>query len=101
MNPLGKRYQFSYKVVMRSWKGEGELHLPPQKNSQIYMLVMGTKPSGDSGSGLFALHDMNYYVLGVTSIGPIDCGSEHPDAYTDVYAYMDWIQSVVKDIPTI
>ncbi|PRD28887.1 UNVERIFIED_CONTAM: Melanization protease 1 [Trichonephila clavipes] len=56
---------------------------------------------GDSGSGLFALHDMNYYVLGVTSIGPIDCGSEHPDAYTDVYAYMDWIQSVVKDIPTI
>ncbi|GFY57655.1 vitamin K-dependent protein C [Trichonephila inaurata madagascariensis] len=56
---------------------------------------------GDSGSGIFALRDFNYYVLGVTSIGPIECGFEHPDAYTDVYAYMDWIKSIVKDIPTI
>ncbi|GFR20861.1 vitamin K-dependent protein C [Trichonephila clavata] len=56
---------------------------------------------GDSGSGLFMLYDMNYYVVGVTSIGPINCESEFPDAYTEVYAYMDWIQSIVKDLPTI
>ncbi|GFR24088.1 vitamin K-dependent protein C [Trichonephila clavata] len=56
---------------------------------------------GNSGSGILILHDMNYYVLGVTSIGPVNCKSGLPNAYTDVYANIDWIKSVVKDLPTI
>ncbi|GFW04867.1 melanization protease 1 [Trichonephila clavipes] len=57
--------------------------------------------TGDSGSGAFMLYKMNYYILGVTSYGHFSCKSDHPDTYTEVYAYMDWIKSIVKNLPTV
>ncbi|GFW04852.1 plasma kallikrein [Trichonephila clavipes] len=78
--------------------------LPKDKNRQI-VCAGGIKSNqsscqGDSGTGIITLYKTNFYALGVTSVGPSNCKPDSPDSYTDVYAYMDWIKSVVKDLPT-
>ncbi|GFW04869.1 transposable element Tc1 transposase [Trichonephila clavipes] len=53
----------------------------------------------DSGSGAFMKYKKNYYALGVASAGY--CGENFPSAYAEVYYYMEWIKSMVKDLPTV
>lgn len=52
---------------------------------------------GDSGGPLQIIHykySCMYNVVGVTLFGSI-CEIGHPDIYTRVYAYLDWIESIV------
>ncbi|GFR33197.1 melanization protease 1, partial [Trichonephila clavata] len=78
--------------------------LPKAENRRIVcaggMATNQSSCQGDSGTGIIRLYKMNFYALGVTSVGPSNCAPHSPDSYTDVYAYMDWIKSVVKDLPT-
>lgn len=46
---------------------------------------------GDSGGALAA----NNQVIGIAS-WVIPCGKGYPDVYTKVYAYRDWIQTVMR-----
>ncbi|GFT29678.1 melanization protease 1, partial [Nephila pilipes] len=56
---------------------------------------------GDSGSGIFRKYKKNFYLMGVTSVGPPDCSPDTPDSYTDIYGYQNWIKQYVKELPTI
>jgi len=54
---------------------------------------------GDSGSGLVVRHQVDkmfpFFVLGVTSFGSKKCGFGNPGVYTNVQAYVDWIEDNV------
>lgn len=52
---------------------------------------------GDSGGPMQILsgEDNTYKLVGVVSFGITDCGGTDPSIYSRVYAYIDWIESVV------
>ncbi|KAF8789056.1 Serine protease 56 like protein [Argiope bruennichi] len=94
---------------------ESECLIMAGENRQI-ICAIGEKTNqsscqGDSGSAIF--HSLpvveeirrktptpeQFFALGVTSVGPPDCSPEDPDAYTDIFSYRKWIQSIVKNLP--
>ncbi|GBN44765.1 Vitamin K-dependent protein C [Araneus ventricosus] len=56
---------------------------------------------GDSGTAIFKEDDGTgqFFALGITSVGPDNCTSTNPDSYSDIFHYMKWIKSYVKDLP--
>jgi len=52
---------------------------------------------GDSGGALVRNKEKRcvFFVVGITSFGPRFCGYKTPAVYTNVYAYLDWIESIV------
>lgn len=50
---------------------------------------------GDSGSPLTSTDG----VIGVNSFGLQKCGIEHPDVFTRVYPYVQWIKDVIRRTP--
>ena len=51
---------------------------------------------GDSGGPLICNHNDFAVLVGVTSWGSGDCGSEgYPGIYGNIHAYLPWIRSVV------
>ncbi|XP_039754063.1 CLIP domain-containing serine protease 14D-like [Pararge aegeria] len=54
---------------------------------------------GDSGGPLMMLFRESYYVIGVVSGKRADtpCGSSVPSLYTNVYLYVPWIKSNIKN----
>lgn len=53
---------------------------------------------GDSGSGLFVVHDGAYYLRGVVSSslynGHLGCDVENYSVFTDVLKFYDWIMRI-------
>uniref|UniRef100_A0A4Y0BP00 CLIP domain-containing serine protease n=1 Tax=Anopheles funestus TaxID=62324 RepID=A0A4Y0BP00_ANOFN len=48
---------------------------------------------GDSGGPLMRQHESSWYLIGVNSFGPSNCGTAGvPSVYTKVAKYVDWIQ---------
>ena len=54
---------------------------------------------GDSGGPLMMLYRTSYYVIGVVSGKRADspCGSTVPSLYTNVFQYVQWIRSNIRD----
>lgn len=52
---------------------------------------------GDSGGPLFKLISDQFYLEGLVSFGPKECGTDEvPGVYTRVSAHIDWILSNLK-----
>lgn len=54
---------------------------------------------GDSGGPLMMLYRGNYYIIGVVSGKRADspCGTSVPSLYTNVYQYVPWITSSLRN----
>ncbi|XP_011558868.3 uncharacterized protein LOC105389458 [Plutella xylostella] len=54
---------------------------------------------GDSGGPLMILYEGRYYVSGIVSGKRADspCGTSVPSLYTNVYQYLDWINSNIRN----
>ena len=63
-------------------------------NQQNLNLIMPSTFRGDSGGPLvcpLTKESSVYTLIGLTSYGPISCGSPIPGVYTFVHHYVDWI----------
>eukprot|EP00123_Amoebidium_parasiticum_P014488 comp22519_c1_seq1/m.34131 comp22519_c1_seq1/g.34131 ORF comp22519_c1_seq1/g.34131 comp22519_c1_seq1/m.34131 type:complete len:603 (-) comp22519_c1_seq1:306-2114(-) len=52
---------------------------------------------GDSGGPLYAVKDVNTFVVGVVSFGSKQCDKGLPTVYTRVSEYGDWIRQTIRD----
>lgn len=54
---------------------------------------------GDSGGPLMILYEGTYFVSGIVSGKRADspCGTSVPSLYTNVYRYVDWIRSHIRN----
>lgn len=87
------------------------VHLVPQRECKIHYPYLTKRHlcaaghtgedtcKGDSGGPLMSLHRGKYFVAGIVSGKRADspCGSAVPSLYTNVYNYLDWIRSNVRN----
>lgn len=69
-----------------------------KKNVCVLRVENSTEMSciGDSGSPVMFSHRLQWYQIGIVSVGIGDCGDKFPDILTRVESYMDWIKENIK-----